>query len=133
MTRSRTLGVVVGFAAGSLVLEITAQAGVNRWTRETPDWGPEASVSIALCPDVPGCAFVATTEGIYATVDGGSHWRFADLGFADTAISMVALGPSDGRLAFAIAGSAGPFRTENSGAAGPLLGRVFQLLQRTEC
>ncbi len=70
MTARRTIcGLLLGMLAAA-----SLRAGVDHWTSNTPAWGPEFVLGVAVHPRAPGVVF-ARGEGLWRSDDGGASWR----------------------------------------------------------
>jgi photosystem II stability/assembly factor-like uncharacterized protein len=111
MTRKavRRLAVTALWTALSLS---TARAGSNRWTRGTPDWGPENANAVWASARQPGLVLAAAVNGLFRSDDGGSHWRPLSV---KSSVWGLAVDPRDDSHVYAYFSEAGGVQQSRDG------------------
>lgn len=89
-----------------------AQAGINRWTRGTPDWGPGRVVSVWASSRRPDSALAAAENGLYQSDDAGQHWRPLS---AKSSVWGLAVDPRDDLHVYAYWPDAGGVQQSHDG------------------
>lgn len=106
-TRRTICGLLLALLAGSPLL-----AGANRWTRSTPDWGPELVTLVLVHPQNPR-VILARGEGLWRSDDGGTTWQRLPL---TEPVLTVALDPRSDRVLYVEAPTGGGvLRSTDSG------------------
>lgn len=119
MPRSRPLLLAV------LAVLLTARlvcAGVNRWTRGTPNWGPEFVRSVALSPGEPTLVLAGSPYGVFRSSDDGATWRLARVPPIYWGPTLMTFAAGGSRVAYAKDEELGVIRTRDGGATWELAG-----------
>lgn len=114
----RLLAVLLGVA----IAPSTARGGVNRWTRGTPNWGPEFVRSVALSPREPGLVLAGSPNGMFRSSDDGVTWSLARVPFTYWGPTLITFAAASRRVAYAKDEELGVIRTVDGGAFWELAG-----------
>jgi photosystem II stability/assembly factor-like uncharacterized protein len=102
---------IFGLLLGILVAA-PLRGGVNRWTSNTPPWGPEVVRGVAVHPRIPGVVF-ARGDGLWRSDDAGASWR--RLAVPQRLVLTVAPDPSSADVVYVDRTGGGVLRSADGG------------------
>src|SRR5438105_5467047 len=94
MRRKEWRFVSLGILLGALLVtsRMTAEGGINSWTRIGPEGG--AIAALAIDPMTPGVLYAAAGGGVFKSTNGGASWSAVNTGLPNSSyVSVLAIDP----------------------------------------